>query len=934
MNNSLLDSLFEDVINMAESENNSLGLWREKPLGLVDFFTEMLGEKPFPGRQTELLEIVEQILDKDNLPEGHKLKQVTEVAAMWGKGCLLGSSTLFDANGRLWTIKELAEEEKCVEVTCVDPKTHKLTTSLASPPSKIGRTEMFRVTLDSGKEIVVTAEHVFMTRTDTGKSRKGTFKGVKWLRLADLKAGDYIATPSTIKFNGGIKLDPREARLIGYWLGDGSFSCEGGYGNFLCSNKEVERDYCDILLSYGVNPSYPYSRNEKRADRNCKVISHAKPLGQSRKEGNKVNEIAKKYGFVNVNAYNKRIPWEVMSGDEETIINFLEALYATDGWVTVYNGGRTVEIGYCTVNKDLALDLQNLLLKIGVVSRVSKKKTDSNFGVAYQVRIRSKEYVKKFNSKVHIVGKHGAQVVLDEVLDNYGEIRKDDDIYWDRIKSIESVGEDDYYDLSVLDYGNYVANGIINHNSGKDFIISGIVAYIPYRLNCMNNPQEYFGFGKGEPIDIINLAKNAKQAENVFFTKLKARLASCKWFKKVDRPPVAYNEYQEKKDTIVFYNNIRAFSGHSEAGSFEGFNPLVAIFDEVGDFERNLAEFCYDTLRSSAMSRFGKRALLLFISFPRSASDFMVYKYNQGQNDNEPEVISSRGASWEVNLNIKREDLEMDYRKDPEGAKMRFECIPPAQKGGFFQYPERIDDCVKAGKQNPCVLEEITITHLLDNGEERHFVGYDVALFKETLELDTSKTYYIGLDGGITNDSYTLSLFHGETFYEEVVEGGDVVEKARNKPVEDLLIEWKPDTVHKIPVSVQNVIDIVEAICERVYVKSALMDKFNSGAMVQKLMEFGVEAEDKVFSNPFQLVIYTNFKNLAYTGHLELLDNETANEDMKSILLVNGSKIDHDKDHSKDTCDARTAAVYLCANDDPEEITNWSMPTIAGAVRR
>jgi len=316
-----------------------------------------------------------------------------------------------------------------------------------------------------------------------------------------------------------------------------------------------------------------------------------------------------------------------------------------------------------------------------------------------------------------------------------------------------------------------------------------------------------------------------------------------------------------------------------------------------------------------------------------SAEDFMMHKYNQGQDPNMKEVVSTIGKTWEVRLDVKQEDFAMDYAEDPEGARTRFECIPPAQKGGFFQYPERIDDCVKAGKQNPCVLEEITITNVLENGEERHFVGYDVQLFKETLELDMSKTYYMGLDGGIESDSYTLSLFHAETFYEEVVEGGDVVEKARNKPVEDLLIEWKPDTKYKLPVNVQNVIDIVEAICERVYVKSALMDKFNSGAMVQKLMELGVDAEDKVFSKPFQLAIYTNFKNLAYTGHLELIDDEKANDDMKHILLVNGEKIDHERGRSKDTCDARTAAVYLCSNDDPEEITNWAMPAIAGAVR-
>jgi hypothetical protein len=177
-------------------------------------------------------------------------------------------------------------------------------------------------------------------------------------------------------------------------------------------------------------------------------------------------------------------------------------------------------------------------------------------------------------------------------------------------------------------------------------------------------------------------------------------------------------------------------------------------------------------------------------------------------------------------------------------------------------------------------------------------------------------------------------LTYGETFFEEVVQGGEAVEKARNKPVEVLMIEWKPEKKYKMPVSVQNVIDVVEVICETVYVKSALMDKFNSGAMVQKLLDLGVEAEDKVFSNPFQLAIYTNFKNLAYTGHLELLDIEVANDDMKHILLVNGTKIDHEKGRGKDTCDARTASIYLCSTAEPDELTNWSLPGMFGAVKR
>lgn len=319
----------------------------------------------------------------------------------------------------------------------------------------------------------------------------------------------------------------------------------------------------------------------------------------------------------------------------------------------------------------------------------------------------------------------------------------------------------------------------------------------------------------------------------------------------------------------------------------------------------------------------------------------MMEKYNQGQDDEYEEVYSIRGSSWEVNPNIKREDLEMEYRKDPESAKMRFQCIPPANRGGFFQYPDRILDCVKIGKENSCILEEKVITNLLDNGEERHFIGYDLDLFESTLELDQSRTYYLGMDGGIESDSYTLSLFHAEVVYEEVIEGGESVLKPRNKPVEDLLIVFKPDTVHKIPVSVQNVIDMVEKIGHRVFIKRSLSDKFNSGAMTQKLIEMGVDAEDKVYSNPFQLALYTQFKNLAYTGQLELLDldregnpkKENPNENMCNILLINGNKIDHEKDREKDTCDSRATAIWLCATDEVEEDTHFAMPSIQGASR-
>jgi len=39
------------------------------------------------------------------------------------------------------------------------------------------------------------------------------------------------------------------------------------------------------------------------------------------------------------------------------------------------------------------------------------------------------------------------------------------DVYWDTISSIESIGDQEVYDATVLDTHNFIANGISLHNS-------------------------------------------------------------------------------------------------------------------------------------------------------------------------------------------------------------------------------------------------------------------------------------------------------------------------------------------------------------------------------------------------------------------------------------------------------------------------------------
>jgi intein/homing endonuclease len=864
------------------------------------------------------------------------------------------------------------------------------------------------------------------------------------------------------------------------------------------------------------------------------------------------------------------------------------------------------------------------------------------------------------------------------------------------------TGEEDACPHNLKEVTEVVA--MLGKGSGKDFLASGILAYMCYLLCSMNDPHTYFGFGQDEPIDLINVAINANQANNVFFKKLKARLNSCKWFNKVSYNPAEHasatpKDFQFTKSQIRFYKNITAHSAHSEADSFEGFNPLMVIFDEIGGFELEKAEECYKTLRSSAVSRYNNKMFLMFISFPRSMGDYMMTKYNEATEKKDPQVYAMRGKSWEVNPKISRESLDKDYVTDPEGSKMKYEsltgdtliytpegafridelgdnslirtmfgarevqqfinsgtksvyelrtkegyiirgsanhplkvyankhnwkessgfvwrtigelrkgdkvyldlgnelfgeetiskemalltgaliadgsfgcrsingrgyatwyfekdselielytsafikefeinpcesspdsredivlrtdrqdiiqkfldigleygdvytkkipisifrqpkeiiveflkglfdadghvlkaegtpslftcnnnlakqvqqllimlgirsrlwyrparkgkidskegwvvalskqesvvfnnlielnisykresqqkckswddcenykyqlpyctvkevvytgeeecydlwvepeneftangmvahnCIPPAYRDGLFQFPDRIDQCVEIGKCSQCpgllVQEKIT-TRTLHTGEERHFVGLEIY----NLVLDPSFTYYLGGDGGVTTDSYIITLYHGEPSTMEVVENNEVIIKTFNKPVEDLILEWRPSKKDRLPVDLVNVADVLEMICKQVFVKKALFDKFNSAEVVQRLMMFGVEAEDKNWSNPFQLQLYSNLKALIYTNQISFLDYRSIydgiypnlippNEELKALKIINGNKIDHDSDKAKDFSDARVAASWICSMDEPDEQEHCAMPSILGAKRK
>jgi len=115
----------------------------------------------------------------------------------------------------------------------------------------------------------------------------------------------------------------------------------------------------------------------------------------------------------------------------------------------------------------------------------------------------------------------------------------------------------------------------LGKGSGKDYCSTISVAYIVYLLLCLKDPATYYGKPPGDSIDIINIAINAQQANNVFFKGFRTRIDKSPWF---------IGKYVEKASEIKFNKNVTVYSGHSEREAFEGYNVLVAVLDEISGF--------------------------------------------------------------------------------------------------------------------------------------------------------------------------------------------------------------------------------------------------------------------------------------------------------------------------------------------------------------
>ena len=511
---------------------------------------------------------------------------------------------------------------------------------------------------------------------------------------------------------------------------------------------------------------------------------------------------------------------------------------------------------------------------------------------------------------------------------------------------------------------------------GKDYLCSIVVCWCVHILLCLRDPQAYLELAPGEPIDIINVAYNADQAKRVFFAKLKARIDRWHWLHErfnvieagrrkgswiPDADTVTIND-----DSVEFPGMIRAWSRHAQNESYEGLNIIVWLMDEASAFlsklKRENAEAIYQTLRTSAASRFGQRWVGFIISYPRHGDDFTMTKLKEARLRPELGILADGPRkTWEVNERTKDEprirvrDLDVpaslanDFESDFEESLSRYCCEPPMAREAFFRFPQHLRDAVQAGRRpliewEPCLIDRTDG----ENGETRQYVGVKLTTLGQ---LAAGAKLYAHGDPGLVNDSFALAIAHAVPATivrhlpaSEVLEGdrlaqfvqaghehGEMVdwEVDVTRTIVDALIIWRPDPRHGWQVDLQNVEDIIFQLKaqysslghwpkktrgESERRPTFTFDQWNSALTIQRMKSRRFNVKDESWSRDMQVGLYRNARSNFYNGLVTLPDTPSITSqdpgdpgaiyELERIEFIDAVKVDHPQGGSKDAGDA------------------------------
>lgn len=607
----------------------------------------------------------------------------------WGK-CVTADTEVYDiSSGARRRVDELGT----FKTASMDARG--LVSAESATAVKSGRKECVRFTLKDGRAVSMSLDHQ-------------VFTGRGWVEAGKLTANDLVAVPREMPGSDAFhEVTDAEVKLVAYLASDGGLAGSGV--TFTNAQPSVLREVADCVEEVG---------DASRSTWGQVGTSDLGRRGKAKNIGLKgIRWFAAEMGLT-CKAVDKRLPAWTYGLPKRQVALLLNRFWSCDG--SVYPK-KPQKAEVTLASERLIDDLQFLLSRLGVLSRkiykASSYKDDEGkrrWFDAWRLTVTGAENILTFLHEVgDILGKEESCSALrdacslltpnsntdvvpvtNDVLREMGRESgikgltsaygvsghwmgrmrfkrlcqetgysgekawlAESDVAWEGVKSIENIGEQDVYDLSVENTHNFVGNGIVLHNS---FFSTTAMAYTIYQMSCLKNPQRAYGIDIGSHIYVAMISVTEKVAKRVVINELIGKIRHSRYFQENFKPKEAPSQLE-----VRFPTNIQVVAGSTGSSAMIGLNVFSGLIDEtsfLGESKKldrhgrevvvDMGEQIYKSIIRRMKSRFQRvgrlPGVLILASSKERPSAFIEKRVHQAREVDDPMVFVREYATWDV----------------------------------------------------------------------------------------------------------------------------------------------------------------------------------------------------------------------------------------------------------------------------------------------
>lgn len=332
-----------------------------------------------------------------------------------------------------------------------------------------GEKEVFMLETIEGNKIKLTSNHKLFRAQSKG--RNGDL--MSWVEVQDLEVGD--------------KLKLNNHRGINRWKGYGNFKEGWLVGSFLITGYSIG-DFQKNSKEALIFASDSHKRMCKIAQNYIKELEGEELFIEindchnfTEISSSKLSTLVKKYFIKHVKETEiRRINDTIERASYDFYLGFLVAVFDVYGEIHLFKKTK-VRIILVNNNINLLLDIQRMLLRVGILSNVKTRKKEATKLVITKDNLEQFRNIIGFNNPVK-------KIKLDNGLQGMSRGNNKEN-FLVTVKSITKAGIEKVFDCTVPGVSSFDANGFVAHNCGEIIMHNNFCNLAEVHLNLLS-PQD------------------------------------------------------------------------------------------------------------------------------------------------------------------------------------------------------------------------------------------------------------------------------------------------------------------------------------------------------------------------------------------------------------------------------------------------------------